>query len=268
MRLFPVVVFFSSFLAVAADPVLIDGADSSEPVPARCVPAIQCTAKLSPTEQVRVEAGSDGRNADGQLVHAGQTVVKYQLIQGIELNVYTNTLALLGREPTSHEGFQPGVRVSLLDESEWFPSLGLFAYFAMPTFDPSQTWNFEGWWSMSKTAGPFAANLNLIWSVNDLADTRSSHGLGMLTLSGSLSGGVSVFGEAFATWGVSQVLPPGVGLFSGVSMAATDELVLDLGAELALHDARLPIVTVFAGVTWVPEGGQKPMPVAPVLARR
>ncbi|HEY0879901.1 MAG TPA: hypothetical protein VGD87_00160 [Archangium sp.] len=268
MRLPSLVVLVSSALAVAANPVVIDGPVEVEPPPSRCAPAIQCTAKLAKSETLSVEAGSDGRSGDGELVHGGQMVVRYFLSPRIELDLYTNTLILAGADPRSHEGFQPGVKVSLIDEGDFLPAHAVQAYLTLPTFAASQTLNFEAWWTVSKTVGVFHADLNFMFAMSDVLGEQPTQGLAMLTLATDCGHGVMVFGEAYGTWGQTQARPPGMGLFSGVSMAATDELVLDVGAEVALHEATMPMVTVFAGVTWVPDGGQKPMPVAPVLARR
>lgn len=191
-------------------------------------------------------------------MHDGQTVVKYALHPRVELDFYTNTLILAGAEPRSHAGLQPGLKVSLLAETAWLPAHDLSLHLTVPTFDLAQTWDFEAWWYLSKSFGPLSLNLNFMLALNDVLGEQALQGMATLTVSSELVERLSLFGELFGTWGQTQALPPGAGLFAGVSVAATDQVSIDVGAELALHEGRSPAVTVFAGVTWIPQGEEKP----------
>ncbi|MDP1829176.1 MAG: hypothetical protein Q8L48_38285 [Archangium sp.] len=247
---------------LGAGPEVFDAPPSTAQSAQGCAPAIACAAILDSTEQVLVAAGSDGRSGDGLLVHPGQMVIKYQLTSALEFDLYSNTLFLpgIGRPPVSAEGVQPGLKVALSPESAWLPSFDASVHLTVPSWNPGQTWDFEAWWYFSKTFSFLRADLNLMFAVADVRGAPALQGLGTLTLTADLGRGVTLFGEAFATWGDRPALPPGAGVFSGLSVAVTDELALDVGAEAALHVDR-GIFTVFAGVTWVPQGQ---LPVAPV----
>lgn len=249
--------------ALAAQPDVTDAVSEETEAPSRCAPALACTAKLAVENGVAVEAGSDGRGDDGELVHAGQMVVKYSLAPRVEFQVYSNTLVLAGAEPRAAEAVQPGLKVSLVDETDLGPSYDMSAHLTMPGADPAATWDFEVWAYVSKSMGALKADLCLKFALTDLQGEPAPMGLGMLTLVTDLGGRVQLFGELYGTWGAPVLLPPGAGVFGGVSVAATDELSLDVGAEVGFHDAAR--YTFFAGLTWVPGSSDEARPPQPWL---
>lgn len=264
MARFSVVALLCSLPALAAQPSVTDAVADEAEAPSRCAPALVCTAKLAVENGVSVEAGSDGRGGDGELVHAGQMVVKYTLAPRLEFQVYSNTLILAGAAPRSAEAVQPGLKVSLLDETELGPAYDLSVHLTMPGADPTATWDLEAWAYLSKTVGALKADLCFMFAMTNLAAEPAAQGLGMLTLVTDLGGGVNLFSELYGTWGATQLMPPGAGVFGGVSVAATDELLVDVGAEVGFHEAGR--YTFFAGVTWVPGSGggdARPQPRLP-----
>ena len=258
MTRFPAFVFAFSVSAFAAQPEVIDTPET-DPEEQRCAPAIACSAKLVATENVKVEAGSDGRDGDGQLVHDGQMVVTYALATHVEVVFLSNSLVLPGARPVSADGVQPGLKLTLFPETLAFPSTDVSVHLTMPTWNDQQTWDLEAWWYFSKTVGVLRTDLNLMLSVSDLADTQNVQGMGTLTLTADVGRGFGVFGEAWATWGGTRAARPGAGLFTGLSYAASDEILLDVGAELAFHVDQ-NVVTGFAGFTFIPRGKAKRAP--------
>lgn len=261
MARFPFLALLAALPAMAAEPVVVDVVEEETEAPGRCAPAIACSAKLAATDLVAVEAGSDGRTGDGELIHGGQMIARYTLGAGVEFQVYSDTLYLPGTDPRSSEAVQPGLKFSLLPETALRPSYDMSVHLTMPTWHPDTTWDFEAWAYFSKTVGALKTDFNMMVAVSDLDETAQAHGMGTLTLTLDAGHGVNLFTEAYATFGATQALPPGGGVFSGVSIAATDSLVFDVGAEVGYHDeARY---TVFAGLTWVPGGQQRPQPSRP-----
>ncbi len=230
---------------------LTDSPPVAPPASRRCAPAIACAAPLPASEGVTVLAGSDGRDGDGQLVHAGQMSVTYQLAQKVQFNFVSNTLVLPEATPRHANGVQPGLKLSLLDESSRFPSNALSLHLTVPTWAGDQTWDFEGWWYFSKTFAAVKADLNVMVAVSDVMGRPAPQGLTTLTISTGLWHGVGLFGEAWATWGQTRARPPGAGLFAGVSFVLGDEFVLDAGSEFAVHQNG-PVLTLFGGLTWSP----------------
>lgn len=256
----PAVVLALSVSAFAADNEVSDTPPTEgEPAPQRCAPAIQCAATLAAADDVEVSAGSDGRTGDGQLVHDGQMVVKYTLSDAVEVDFYSNALYLPGATPRSSDGLQPGLKLSVQPESASFPSADLELFITVPTWNLDQTWDFEAWWCFSKTAGPLRTDLNFMFAVADFNATQQAHGMATLTLNADLGHGLGLFAEGWATFGQTQALPPGLGVFAGLSFAATDELSFDVGSELAFHEDQR-IITAFAGFTFVPQGQRAPQP--------
>ncbi len=232
---------------------------ATPPASGRCAPAIACAAPLPSTQKVTVLAGSDGRDGDGQLVHAGQMSITYALDERVQFNFVSNTLVLLDAIPQQANGVQPGLKLSLNQETTWGPSTALSLHLTVPTWAGAQTWDFEGWWYFSKRFAAVQADLNLMVTVTDLMGSPSPQGLATLTVSTDLGRGVGLFGEAWATWGQTQARPPGAGLFAGVSFTVGLDLAIDAGSELAVHQNG-PVVTVFGGLTWSPRARHRALP--------
>ncbi|MDP2274655.1 MAG: hypothetical protein Q8N23_05815 [Archangium sp.] len=230
---------------------LTDSPPVAPPTSSRCAPAIACAAPLPASEGVTVLAGSDGRDGDGQLVHAGEMSITYDLAQNVQFNFVSNTLVLPEATPLQANGVQAGLKLSLIEESSWWPSNALSLHLTVPTWAGGQKWGFEGWWYFSKTFAAVKAALNVMVAVSDLMGRPAPQGLTTMTISTGLRHGVGLFGEAWATWGQTQARPPGAGLFAGVSLALGDAFVLDVGGEVAVHPNG-PVLTVFGGLTWSP----------------
>lgn len=253
MTRIPSLVVAFSVSAFAAQPEVVDTGEADQEASQRCAPAIACSAKLAAMENVKVEAGSDGRDGDGQLVHDGQMVVTYELASNVHVVFVSNELVLPGARPVSADGVQPGLKLTLFPETLAFPSTDVSVHLTMPTWNDQQTWDVEAWWYFSKTTGLLRTDFNLMLAVSDLADTQNVQGMGTLTLTADAGRGFGLFGEGWATWGETRSVRPGAGLFAGLSYAATDEILLDVGAELAFHVDQT-VVTGFAGFTFIPRG--------------
>jgi hypothetical protein len=249
MSRFLAVILAGSLPGFAAD--LTEAHAFAVAAPSRCAPAIACAAPLPGDEGVTVLAGSDGRDGDGQLVHAGQMSITYDLAHAVQFNFVSNTLVLPHATPLSANGVQPGLKLSLTDETSWLPSNALSLHLTVPTWTGAQTWDFEGWWYVSKQFAAVKAELNVMLAVTDLRGSPAPQGLLTLTVSTDLGRGVGLFSEAWATCGQTQARPPGAGLFAGVSFALGSEFALDAGSELAVHHSGV-VATIFGGLTWSP----------------
>ncbi|MBL8935807.1 MAG: hypothetical protein JNM69_14725 [Archangium sp.] len=241
--------------ALAAETVLVDSATDQQPSsPQGCVPITACVATIAQDERLFVvESGIDGRTPDGVLIHDPQTIVHATLSERAELQLVVDGLSLpFQRRSTVDIGaVQPGLKVSLLPEARWLPSQAISLHVTMPTTLDGTT-DFEAWWYQSKNLGPVRLDLNLMSSLANVLGEVQVQSMGTFTVVYGVNDSLRLFAEAYGTIGQTQQRAPGVGVLSGVGLALSREVTVDVAAEVAFHQLPVPIVSGFAGFTITP----------------
>ncbi len=265
-----VVAFLSLTVLAAENEVFEAGAPAeAETVEAQaCRPTIACMAELVPAGYFEVEAGYGGRQSAGQFANSGQLLLKYSLLDHLQLQLATNNVFLVGAglTPRAFDGVMPGLKWKVNDQGTWAPSNALSVHLMMPTHgfaDASQkTWDLQAWWYLSKDVAFVHADFNLMLSVTNLGGTPVPQGLSTLAVAFDLTHGFGFFTEVYSTWGNAQAVPLDGGSLNGFSYAPIDELVFDVGGDVGFYPGTRAF-TVFAGVTFVPHRRSR----APVVRR-
>ncbi|MFT3709870.1 MAG: hypothetical protein QM817_19745 [Archangium sp.] len=254
-------------LAFADEPIAVEGeATDTEPesIEAQaCRPTIACMAELVPAGTFEVEAGYGGRMSNGAFAHSGQLLLKYSVLDHLQLQLATNNVFLAGAglAPRAFDGVMPGLKWKVNDQGTFMPSNALSAHLMMPTHgfaDASQkTFDLQAWWYVSKDVGIVHADFNLMFTLYDLGSGKPiPQGLSTLAVSADLSHGFGVFTEVYSTWGNAQAIPLDGGSLNGISFSPVDEVVFDLGGDIGFFPGTRAF-TVFAGVTFVPHRRSK-----------
>lgn len=232
--------------------------DEPETIEAQaCRPTIACMAEIVPAGYFEVEAGYGGRQSQGSFANSGQLLLKYSLLDNLQLQLATNNVFLAGAgiTPRAFDGVMPGVKWKLNNQGSWAPSNALSVHLMMPTTgftDAAQkTWDLQAWWYVSKDLSFVHADFNLMLSVYDLAGTPTPQGLSTLAVAFDLTHGFGFFTELYSTFGNGQAVPLDGGSLNGFSYAPIDELVFDIGGDIGLYQSTRAF-SVFAGVTFVP----------------
>lgn len=256
IRLAALVVLASS--STFANEVVRSEVTEPETVEAQaCRPTIACMAEIVPAGFFEVEAGYGGRLGGGPAMHSGQLLLKYSVLDHLQLQLATNNLFLVGAGTPARavDGVMPGLKWVVNDQGTWAPSNALSVHLMMPTHgfeDASQqTWDLQAWWYVSKDVSFVHADFNLMLNVFDLGGTPIPQGLSSLAVAFDLTHGFGCFTELYSTWGNAQAVPLDGGSLNGFSYAPIDELIFDVGVDVGLYQANRAL-TVFAGVTFVP----------------
>lgn len=241
--------------AFAAETVLVDSATDQQPTsPQGCVPITACVATIAQDERLFVvESGVDGRTPDGVLLHDPQTIVHATLSGRAELQLVVDGLSLpfQHRSTVDIGAVQPGLKVSLFPEGRWLPSQAVSVHVTMPTTLDGTT-DFEAWWYQSKNFGPVRLDLNLMSAVANVLGEAQAQSMGTFTVVYGVNDSVRLFAEAYGTMGQTQQRAPGVGLLTGVGLALSPEVTVDVATEVAFHQLPVPIVSGFAGLIITP----------------
>ncbi len=156
-----------------------------------CRPTIACMAEIVPKGFFEVEAGYGGRASAGALAHSGQLLLKYSLLDTVQLQLATNNLFLVGQglAPRAVDGVMPGLKVKFNDQGEVMPSNGISVHVAFPTHGfegaAQRTIDASAWWYISKDVGPVHGDINFAVNVFDVTHNPTPQGLMTLALSSS-----------------------------------------------------------------------------------
>lgn len=231
--------------------------ESEEIAALPCRPTIACMAEVVPAGTFEVEAGYGGRVASTGVSHSGQLLLKYSLLDRLQLQLATNNVFLVGDglAARAFDGVMPGVKVLVNEQGTWAPSNAFSLHMMFPTqsFDRAAqtTIDLQGWWYLSRDFGPVHADLNVAGTLYDLGGRRTPQGLTALAISLSLGRGFGVFTEVYSTWGNAMAIPLDGGSLNGISFAPVDSLVIDVGGDVGFYWGTRTF-TAFAGVTFVP----------------
>lgn len=224
-----------------------------------CRPTIACMAELVPAGTFEVEAGYGGRQSTGAFVSSGQLLLKYSVLDRLQLQLATNNVFLAGPglAPRAFDGVMPGLKWKLNDQGALTPSNALSVHLLLPTQGfaeaAQQTMDLQAWWYLSKDLSIVHADLNLMLNVADLGGRPTPQGLVAFAVSVELPAGFGAFTELYSTFGNAQALPLDGGSLNGLSYAPLDELVFDAGVDVGFYPGTRSF-SVFAGVTFVPHG--------------
>jgi hypothetical protein len=222
-----------------------------------CRPTIACMAEIVPAGFFEVETGYGARVSSGQAMHSGQLLLKYSLLNNLQLQLATNNLFLVGAgtQARAVDGVMPGVKWLINKQGSWAPSNALSVHLMMPTHgfaEASQkSFDLQAWWYLSKDISFVHADFNLMLNVFDVGGTPVPQGLSTLAVAFDLGKGWGFFTELYSTWGNAQAVALDGGSLNGFCFAPIDELVFDIGADIGLYQANRSF-SVFAGVTFVP----------------
>jgi len=249
-----------SLPVLAADNEVIDTVQPErESVEAQaCRPTIACMAEIVPAGYFEVEAGYYGRQS-GSFANSGQLLLKYSLLDNLQLQVGTNNVFLAGAglTPRAFDGVMPGLKWKINGQGTFMPSNAISVHLNMPTHgfaDAAQkTWDFQAWWYVSKDIFRVHADFNLMVNVADLRGTPIPQGLATVAVSYDIGRGFGVFSEIYSAFGNAQATPLDGGSLNGFTWAPVDEVIFDIGGDIGFYrDTRA--FSVFAGVTFVPNG--------------
>lgn len=234
-----------------------------------CRPTIACMAEIVPAGFFEVEAGYGGRQS-GVFQSSGQLLLKYSVLDTLQVQLATNNVFLAGQglTPRAFDGVMPGLKWKVNGQGSWAPSNALSVHLMMPTqafSDAAQkTWDLQAWWYVSKDLGFLHADFNLNLNVYDLGGGKPvPQGLTTLALAFDLTHGFGFFTEVYSTWGNAQAVPLDGGSLNGLSYAPIDELVFDVGGDVGFYPGTRAF-SLFAGVTFVPHRKAK----APLVRAR
>jgi hypothetical protein len=222
-----------------------------------CRPTIACMAEIVPAGYFEVEAGYGGRQSQGSFANSGQLLLKYSVLDHLQLQLATNNVFLAGAglTPRAFDGVMPGIKWKVNDQGAYVPSNAFSVHLMMPTngfSDAAQkSWDLQAWYYLSKDIAFVHADFNLMVNVSDLGGTPIPQGLSTLAVAFDLTHGFGFFTELYSTWGNAQAIPLDGGSLNGFSYAPIDELVFDIGGDVGLYQSTRSF-TVFAGVTFVP----------------
>jgi hypothetical protein len=248
--------------ALAAEAGLDASAAPTEPetVEAQpCRPTIACMAELVPAGFFEVEAGYGGRQSAGTFVSSGQLLLKYSVLDNLQVQLATNNafLAGPGLAPRAFDGVMPGLKWKLNSQGDKVPSNALSVHLLLPTHGfaeaAQKTVDLQAWWYLSKDLSIVHADLNLMLNVADLGGRPTPQGLAALAVSVALPRGFGLFTELYSSFGNAGALPLDGGSLNGLSYSPIDEIVFDAGVDVGFFPGTRSF-SVFAGVTFVPHG--------------
>ncbi|MFO0594499.1 MAG: hypothetical protein U0228_04325 [Myxococcaceae bacterium] len=216
-----------SLPVLAADNEVIDTVQPErESVEAQaCRPTIACMAEIVPAGYFEVEAGYYGRQS-GSFANSGQLLLKYSLLDNLQLQVGTNNVFLAGAglTPRAFDGVMPGLKWKINDQGTFMPSNAISVHLNMPTHgfaDAAQkTWDFQAWWYVSKDIFRVHADFNLMVNVADLRGTPIPQGLATVAVSYDIGRGFGVFSEIYSAFGNAQATPLDGGSLNGFTWGA------------------------------------------------
>jgi hypothetical protein len=248
-----------SVLAFGAENELIEAPrEEGDAVEAQaCRPTIACMAELVPAGFFEVESGYSARLSSGQVMHTGQLLLKYSLLDNLQLQLATNNVFLVGSGvlPRAFDGVMPGLKWKVNGQGSLMPSNAVSVHLMMPTHgfdDASQkTFDLQAWWYVSKDISIVHADFNLMTNIFDLGGKAMPQGLASLAVSVDLGRGFSVFTELYSAFGNAQSLPLDGGSLNGIGFSPIDELVFDVAGDVGLYQQNRAF-TVYAGMTFVP----------------
>jgi hypothetical protein len=101
-----------------------------------CRPTLACTAELVPAGTWEVEAGYSARRASAAMFHAGQLLLKYSILDPLQMQLATNNVfsASPGNgSPSYFDGGFVGPKVQFNNQGTVLPIFSLSAFLAFPT---------------------------------------------------------------------------------------------------------------------------------------
>ncbi len=227
-----------------------------------CRPTIACMAEIVPKGFFEVEAGYGGRASAGALAHSGQLLLKYSLLDTVQLQLATNNLFLVGQglAPRAVDGVMPGLKVKFNDQGEVMPSNGISVHVAFPTHGfegaAQRTIDASAWWYISKDVGPVHGDINFAVNVFDVTHNPTPQGLMTLALSMPIGFGFGVMSEAYTLFGNVEAVPVDGGWLNAISYSPIPEIAFDAGADVGFY-WQTRTVSFFAGITFVPQGASR-----------
>lgn len=230
-----------------------------------CRPTIACTADLVPAGNFEVELGYGARRAEA-LVHSGQVLLKYSLLDSLQFQLGTVGLFSAGPGTVAHafDGLSPGLKWKFFEGSTFVPMMSVSGHVDLPTsresFASQQTVDLEAWVYFSKDLGRLHGDLNFAVKVVDVTRPQVQ-GLVANSWSTSLWGPFSVFTELYTTLGGSEALAKDGGWLSGLNISPLDNLIFDVGGDVGFYPGTRTF-TLFAGVTFVPGAHKSSSPLA------
>ena len=251
----------ATFTAVALIGLAAGSARAEEEVPLAlpCRPTIACTAEFVPEGTLEIETGWLRRiQRDARCVDATPVLLKLSLTDSLQLQAGTNGLVFGGGGNVRYlDDVVVGAKVLLLPQSSLAPALSLSGALSIPTFrgQPgyARTWDVISTLYVTKDF-PWSlhADLNLglaLWRLEykPLVQQELALAISRPVFKGlPFTAMVEVYGFTDA----SPIAPRDAGILVGLAWTVWRNLVLDAGGDLEL--SRTQSASLFAGLTWTP----------------
>lgn len=225
-----------------------------------CRPTIACTADVVAPGLFELETGMLFRRLAGARQWSFPFLAKQTLTSFAQLQVGSNGVTTLfdGASGTYFDDVSAGVKLHLLDQSSWAPSLSFSGAVAFPVAEP--TGGPGGYFPgedaffiayVTKDLGPVHADLNLglsDWGLE--SGTRGQEWLA-LALSAALPAPFGVMAENYYFTSAAPFATRDGGLLFAFSVSPRPWLVFDFGGDIGyFRDDRS--YSAFVGMTLVP----------------
>lgn len=253
--LFGMWVFFAAG-ALGATPELAQegvGVRLEEPIrPAPC-----CDAAIVPQGHFEVEMNYAGDVVPEGFGHSSNLALKYSLTDAVQLQVLTANLFVVGgaRDVHAFDGVAPGVKVVLLEQGRWTPTLALSAHGVFPTIPGDaalqNTFDLTVMGYASKDVGRLHVDVNVSLTLIDLAGQPMAQGGAALSLGWNFNDLWSVGTGPYSTFGEVTGRPVDGGWFAQAGFSPVPQLALVSGVEAGFFPGTRAF-SVFAGLAWVP----------------
>ena len=222
-----------------------------------CRPTIACTAELVPAGAWEVEAGYSARQPTGNIVHGGQLLLKYSVLDQLQLQLATNNVfsATSGSGSQSYfDGGWVGPKVRFNQQTTSMPTVSLSAFLGFPTHAGDsalqQTYDAYVWSYLSKDIGFVHTDLNLGVNLLDLRGSPTPQWVTAWSFSTDIAYGLGVMTEGYGFFGGPAPVAD-AGWLNAISYSPVPEVMFDLGGDAGLVRAQRAY-TLFVGVTFVP----------------
>jgi len=222
-----------------------------------CRPTIACTAEIVPAGAWEVEAGYSARNASGAMAHGGQLLLKYSVLDHLQLQLATNNVFSATPSTGSQSFFDGGFfgpKVQFNHQGDLMPMIAVSAFLGFPTHAGDvaiqQTYDAYVWSYFSKDISFVHTDLNLGVNILDLRGSPKTQEVTAWSFSSDIAYGLGVMTEGYGFFGGGATVAD-AGWLNAISYSPVPEVMFDLGGDVGIMQSQRAY-TLFVGVTFVP----------------
>lgn len=222
-----------------------------------CRPTIACTADLVPAGTAEIEAGALHRRLAGKAEQwSFPLLLKQSLTDWLQLQIGSNGYTITrGKDLTQYlDDLSVTVKVHLLPQTTYLPSIALSAAVNVPTFAREgylRTYDFLTTAYVSKDVGPVHADLNFGANLWRIEERPVPQGFAALALSMNLIAPFGAMIEGYFFSDASPVQRRDGGFLFAVSHSPRPWLVFDAGGDIGFFWSTRAY-SMFVGMTVIP----------------